>query len=360
MKKSLVTLIFLASVFTSFAQHPSNLSSVNITSNSAELSWDASTCSGNVNLKYRVTGTGANWTQVNGVISNYILNGLNPNTSYDWTVKCVGTSGWANNATFTTTIGCNLISTVNITDASCSNTLNGSVVLTVSNGTPPYNFSWDNGDTTQNLSGVLAGTYTVIYVDSAGCTDTLTGTIGIDGATSIQQNLSIFLPNPITSYNEWSFDTLQMINTDCEVRVRPEFEVSCSAGAIQQGDIKIKWMIPGQTWSTEIPYTINSNGNAEGFWSQNVGDSTGYILPYSGNYTLIIKVKFSNPPGTAQHGTYTAYWETFEVDNLGNKIGSLSPQDTVSLSFIDPCSAFSNNITVNGTNRNIHRAFQTF
>ena len=132
---------------------------------------------------------------------------------------------------------CNITSSISTTNASCSGLMDGSAILTINGGSSPYTFSWDNGDTTQNLSGVLAGTYTVIYVDSAGCTDTLTGTIGIDGATSIQQNISVFLPNPVTAYNQWSYDTLQMINTGCEVRVRPEFEVSCSAGNIQQGDI---------------------------------------------------------------------------------------------------------------------------
>ena len=82
------------------------------------------------------------------------MSGLSPNTSYDWTVKCVGTSGWVNYTTFTTSIGCNLVSSVSVTDASCNNTLDGSVTLSISNGNSPYSFAWDNGTTTQNLNGV--------------------------------------------------------------------------------------------------------------------------------------------------------------------------------------------------------------
>ena len=275
-----------------------------------------------------------------GPSQSYILNGLNTATTYNWRIKCGNSGSWEYGPDFTT-LNCNITSSIAITDASCDNTMNGGAALTISGGATPYTFAWDNGDTTQNLNGVLSGTYTVIIVDNLGCTDTATATIGIIGGSSIQQNISDFLPNPVTAYNQWSYDTLQMINTGCEVRVRPEFEVSCSAGNIQQGDLTIKWTIPGQAGGINIPYTINANGNAEGFWSQIAGDSTGYLLSYSGNYTLIIKVKFSNPPGTAQYGTYTAYWETFEVDNLGNKIGSLSPTDTVSLSFIDYCATFS-------------------
>ena len=57
--------------------------------------------------------------------------------------------------TFTTSIGCNLISSVSVTDASCNNTLDGSATLSVSNGNSPYSFVWDNGTTTQNLNGVV-------------------------------------------------------------------------------------------------------------------------------------------------------------------------------------------------------------
>ena len=94
MKKYLLSLIILFSVLLCFAQHPTNLTTSNITSNSANLDWDDAICSGNVNFKYRVTGSGSNWNQTNNVSSVYALSGLSPNTSYDWTVKCVGTSGW--------------------------------------------------------------------------------------------------------------------------------------------------------------------------------------------------------------------------------------------------------------------------
>ncbi len=336
MRKSLLTLIFLASVFTSFAQHPSNLSSANITSNSAELSWDASICSGNVNLKYRVTGSGSNWTQVNGVISNYALSGLNPNTSYDWTVKCVGTSGWANNAIFTTAIGCNLISTVSITDASCSNTLNGSVVLSVSNGSSPYTFAWDNGSTTQNINGVSAGTYIVQITDNAGCTTSDTAVIGSIGNQSINQHLTQFSPNPITAYHQWSYDTLRITNTGCDVRIRPEFSINCSTGPIQQGDIVIKWQHP-LGYNQSIDYNIDGSGNAYGYWSFTANDSTGTDITFGQIQDVVIQVKFVNP---AQYGDYTATWETFQVDNQGNKLGILAPANNVTLSLVN-CSTFS-------------------
>lgn len=45
----------------------------------------------------------------------------------------------------------------------------GSADLTVSGGSVPYTFSWNNGATTEDLSGLPEGTYIVTVVDSNGC-----------------------------------------------------------------------------------------------------------------------------------------------------------------------------------------------
>ena len=55
MKKHLLSLIILFSGLLCFAQHPTNLTTSNITSNSPNLDWDDAICSSNVNFRYRVT-----------------------------------------------------------------------------------------------------------------------------------------------------------------------------------------------------------------------------------------------------------------------------------------------------------------
>ncbi|MBI5217704.1 MAG: T9SS type A sorting domain-containing protein, partial [Bacteroidia bacterium] len=54
------------------------------------------------------------------------------------------------------------------TDATCGN-LDGAVQLTVSGGTLPYSFSWSNGDTTENLTAIAAGSYSVVITDQNNC-----------------------------------------------------------------------------------------------------------------------------------------------------------------------------------------------
>lgn len=46
---------------------------------------------------------------------------------------------------------------------------NGSISLTVSGGTLPYTYGWSGGETTQNISGLAIGTYTVTVSDANGC-----------------------------------------------------------------------------------------------------------------------------------------------------------------------------------------------
>lgn len=52
---------------------------------------------------------------------------------------------------------------------SCSGGNNGSASLTITGGTTPYSYQWSNSSTTQNVSGLSAGTYTVTVSDNAGC-----------------------------------------------------------------------------------------------------------------------------------------------------------------------------------------------
>ncbi len=91
---------------------------------------------------------------------------------------------------------CQLFISGYITNNDGSN--NGAIDLSIAGGSTPYVYSWNNGATTQNLSGLANGTYTVTVTDANGCSGTQTFTI--DFTTGISQlakqyNLAIY-PNP--------------------------------------------------------------------------------------------------------------------------------------------------------------------
>ena len=73
----------------------------------------------------------------------------------------------------------------------------GSISLSVSGGTTPYSYNWSNGSTSQNLSNITAGTYTVTVTDARNCTST-TGSITVTqpaaalSATSTKTNVGCF------------------------------------------------------------------------------------------------------------------------------------------------------------------------
>lgn len=56
-----------------------------------------------------------------------------------------------------------------ITDPTCIGEEDGSIVLNAAGGTQPCTFFWSNGETTEDLYGLEAGTYTVDILDANGC-----------------------------------------------------------------------------------------------------------------------------------------------------------------------------------------------
>ncbi|MBX2974259.1 MAG: SprB repeat-containing protein, partial [Flavobacteriales bacterium] len=68
-----------------------------------------------------------------------------------------------------------------VTDATCANTCDGRIGITVSGGTPGYTYAWSpqppTGQGTPNISGLCPGQWSVTVRDAAGCDTTITFTV---------------------------------------------------------------------------------------------------------------------------------------------------------------------------------------
>ncbi|MFT7113891.1 MAG: hypothetical protein ACI8P7_000671 [Candidatus Azotimanducaceae bacterium] len=92
----------------------------------------------------------------------------------------------------------------------------GSVSILIANATNPLRFLWNNNDTTQNISGLTQGTYTVTVTDANGCEGTesfvVENKIGLDEA-EIDNTFEVY-PNPTSgSFNiKWASTNASDVN----------------------------------------------------------------------------------------------------------------------------------------------------
>ena len=59
----------------------------------------------------------------------------------------------------------------------CFGDASGAIDLTIIDGQAPFTYTWSNGETTEDLDSLAAGTYTVTVIDVNGCSTTASGTV---------------------------------------------------------------------------------------------------------------------------------------------------------------------------------------
>ncbi len=110
-----------------------------------------------------VSGSGLTYNWSNGATTQDI-SGLNAGT-YTCTVTASGIGGCSE--TFTYTVGgqTNVMALSFSTTHEVCGDSQGAIDLTVTDGSGSYDYSWDNGQTTEDISGITEGYYTVTVVD---------------------------------------------------------------------------------------------------------------------------------------------------------------------------------------------------
>ncbi len=84
---------------------------------------------------------------------------------------------------------CSITNTVTPTNVSCNGGSNGSVNLTVSGATSPLTYLWSNASTSEDISGLSAGSYSVLITDANTCTST--NTVAITAPVAISNTVTL-------------------------------------------------------------------------------------------------------------------------------------------------------------------------
>ncbi|MFZ4520579.1 MAG: T9SS type A sorting domain-containing protein [Bacteroidales bacterium] len=149
-----------------------------------------------------VTGTVTNVTgcfgNSNGAISTNVTGGVSP-YGYAWsnaatTASLTGITAGTYTVTVTDAASSSVVGSWTVTqpaqavlsavvtNANCPAIHDGVIDLTVTGGTPGYNYVWSNGGDSQDISALAAGVYTVTVTDSHGCAVSGSWTVGLINA----------------------------------------------------------------------------------------------------------------------------------------------------------------------------------
>ena len=109
---------------------------------------------------------------------------------YNITVVANGGSGCSKTFTATLTEAPAIAITATASAALCNGGATGGISVSVSGGTPAYTYLWTDGPTTQNRSGLVAGTYSLRVTDSKGCTATSSATVSQPGSIAITPSVT--------------------------------------------------------------------------------------------------------------------------------------------------------------------------
>lgn len=113
-----------------------------------------------------------------------------------------------------------ITATYAVTKASTANTNDGAINLTVTNAQSPR-FLWSTGATTQNISGIGDGDYTVTVTGTGNCNKILKITVGTQSTATPFCSSTLTLTNPSGSFSDKSGASDYVNNSFCRWLIKP-------------------------------------------------------------------------------------------------------------------------------------------
>ena len=130
------------------------------------------------------------------VSNDYVFNGLSANTYYVIADDGGGCTGRSESCIINTSTQISFGFYV-VNDANCvSSSGSGKIFVTGLTGNPPFTYLWSNGEITQNVENLLAGTYSVTVTDNNGCQ--LTQTVIVNNVNPVA--FGSFITTPPTCF----------------------------------------------------------------------------------------------------------------------------------------------------------------
>ena len=145
-----------------------------------------------------------NYLNSNSVTAHWIIPGGAPTGLYDLHIDA--TDGFGSPMMYILSnafqVGCPISLSQTHQNTTCGNN-NGSIDLTVTGGTAPYIYLWSNGATTQDLTNLSQGVYSVTVTDQTPCSQSISNIIigNTNGPTTSETHLSSICGNSNGSIN---------------------------------------------------------------------------------------------------------------------------------------------------------------
>jgi gliding motility-associated-like protein len=201
-----------------------------------------------------------------------------------------------------------LISTISGTDVNCFGNSNGSVNLTVSGGSQPYNYIWNNGVTSQDLFDIDGGSFEVTVTDNNGCISNASIIINEPDEIVVSyttSNVSCYEGNDgsidLTVYggsNPYSFNWSHgSSNYDVNNLAFGVYTVTVTDQNMCDKIVSASISQPTRLAGVIIGYNIDCYGNKNGSADLNiVGGTPNYVFAWSNG--VITEDQYGMSPGT--------------------------------------------------------------